>query len=174
MRMDASWSGRYGATGYKVAARVPRAPIASSPRIRRPDTTGVPCARVYQGAAWKQWKVGAKRWPALTVRARARFQHAWVVAKKPNPGRTKESGMKKVKNTVETVLDRSGFVHVAPRLVAQPPKSAFVIRLRSGQFSSQTARQLPDLSAIIWVDSSSVRGEGGNRLASPAESCRRR
>jgi len=37
MRMDASWSGRYGPTGYKVAARVPRAPIASSPRTRHPD-----------------------------------------------------------------------------------------------------------------------------------------
>jgi transposase len=33
----ASWSGRYGPTGYKVAARLPRAPIASSPRTRHPD-----------------------------------------------------------------------------------------------------------------------------------------
>jgi hypothetical protein len=37
MRMDASWSGPYGPTGYKVAARVPRAPTASSPRTRHPD-----------------------------------------------------------------------------------------------------------------------------------------
>ena len=37
MRMDASWSGRYGPTEYKVAARVPRAPTASSPRTRHPD-----------------------------------------------------------------------------------------------------------------------------------------
>jgi hypothetical protein len=40
--------------------------------------------------------------------------------------------------------------------VAQPPKAAFVTRLRSGQLPSQTARQLPDLSTIIWVDSSST------------------
>jgi len=37
MRMDASWSGRHGPTGYKVAARLPRAPTASSPRTRHPD-----------------------------------------------------------------------------------------------------------------------------------------
>jgi hypothetical protein len=37
MRMDASWSGPYGPTGYKVAARIPRAPTASSPRTRHPD-----------------------------------------------------------------------------------------------------------------------------------------
>ena len=37
MRMDASWSGPYGPTGYKVAARIPHAPTASSPRRRHPD-----------------------------------------------------------------------------------------------------------------------------------------
>src|SRR5215471_2143437 len=50
----------------------------------------------------------------------------------------------------------SGFTHVTARPVAQPPKAAFVTRLRSGQLPSQTARQLPDLSTIIWVDSSST------------------
>src|SRR5262245_19002497 len=40
----------------------------------------------------------------------------------------------------------SGFTHVTARPVAQPPKAAFVTRLRSGQLPSQTARQLPDLS----------------------------
>src|SRR5215831_10151264 len=38
----------------------------------------------------------------------------------------------------------------------QPPKAVFVTRLRSGPSPSQTARQLPDLSTIIWVDSSST------------------
>src|SRR5215470_5944809 len=50
----------------------------------------------------------------------------------------------------------SGFTQVTARPVAQPPKAAFVTRLRSGQLPSQTARQLPDLSTIIWVDSSST------------------
>jgi hypothetical protein len=50
----------------------------------------------------------------------------------------------------------SGFTHVTARPVAQPPKAAFVTRLRSGQLPSQTARQLPDLSTITWMDSSSI------------------
>jgi hypothetical protein len=38
MRMDASWSGvLMDPTGYKVAARIPRALTASSPRTRHPD-----------------------------------------------------------------------------------------------------------------------------------------
>src|SRR5215470_14873107 len=50
----------------------------------------------------------------------------------------------------------SGFTKVTARPVAQPPKAAFVTRLRPSQLPSQTARQLPDLSTIIWVDSSST------------------
>jgi hypothetical protein len=58
MRMDASWSGPYGPTGYKVAARIPRAPTASSPRTCHPDhNERGRRARVYQGAAWKRWSV---------------------------------------------------------------------------------------------------------------------
>ena len=37
MRMRASWLGSLRPTGYKVAARVPRAPTASSPRTCHPD-----------------------------------------------------------------------------------------------------------------------------------------
>ena len=37
MRMRASWFGSLRPTGYKVAARVPRAPTAGSPRTRHPD-----------------------------------------------------------------------------------------------------------------------------------------
>jgi hypothetical protein len=37
MRMHASWFGSLRSTGYKVAARVDRAPTASSPRTRHPD-----------------------------------------------------------------------------------------------------------------------------------------
>jgi hypothetical protein len=50
----------------------------------------------------------------------------------------------------------SGFTHVTARPVAQPPKAAFVTRLRLGQSPNQTARQLPDLSTTIWVDSAST------------------
>ena len=37
MRRRASWFGSLRPTGYKVAARVPRAPTAGSPRTRHPD-----------------------------------------------------------------------------------------------------------------------------------------
>jgi hypothetical protein len=37
MRMRASWLESLRPTGYKVAARVPRALTASSPRTRHPD-----------------------------------------------------------------------------------------------------------------------------------------
>src|SRR4249919_2730242 len=37
MRMRASWFGSLRPTGYKVAARVSRAPTASSPRTCHPD-----------------------------------------------------------------------------------------------------------------------------------------
>ena len=36
------------------------------------------------------------------------------------------------------------------------PKAAFVTRLRPGQSPSQTARQLPDQSTTLWVESSST------------------
>src|SRR5208337_4344414 len=55
----------------------------------------------------------------------------------------------------------SGFTHVTARWIAQPPKAAFVTRLRPGQSPSQTARQLPDQSTTLWVESSST---GDTRL----------
>src|ERR1700730_631608 len=39
---------------------------------------------------------------------------------------------------------------------ARGSRAAFVTRLRSGQLPSRTARQLPDLSTTIWVDSAST------------------
>ena len=39
---------------------------------------------------------------------------------------------------------------VAATLGSEPPKVTFVTRLRSHQLPSQTARQLPDLSTIMW------------------------
>src|SRR5690242_17662713 len=46
----------------------------------------------------------------------------------------------------------SGFTHVTARRIAQPPKAAFVTRLRSGWLPTQTARQLPEQSTTLWVD----------------------
>jgi hypothetical protein len=50
----------------------------------------------------------------------------------------------------------SGFTHVTARPVAQPREAAFVTRLRHGQLPSHPARQLPDRSAPIRVDSAST------------------
>ena len=46
----------------------------------------------------------------------------------------------------------SGFTHVTARRIAQPPKAAFVTRLRSSRLPSQTARQLPEQSTTLWVE----------------------
>ena len=80
MRMHASWFGSLRPTGYKVAVRVPRAPTASSPRTRHPDTTSVPpCSGLSRlGLETMEREVSAERRPALTAPARADFQHVWV------------------------------------------------------------------------------------------------
>ena len=49
-----------------------------------------------------------------------------------------------------------GVTHFTARWIAQPPKVAFVTRLRPGQSPSQTARQLPGLSTAPWVEPSST------------------
>jgi hypothetical protein len=50
----------------------------------------------------------------------------------------------------------SGFTHVTARRIAQPPKATFVTRLQPCRLPSRAARQLPDQSTIIWVESSST------------------
>src|SRR5207247_528029 len=50
----------------------------------------------------------------------------------------------------------SGFTHITARWIARPPKATFVTRLQCDQLPSHPARQLPDLSTTIWVDSSST------------------
>ena len=47
---------------------------------------------------------------------------------------------------------------VTARRIAQPPKAAFVARLRPGRLPDRAARQLPDLSTIIRVRSSLTDG----------------
>src|SRR5436305_13509412 len=50
----------------------------------------------------------------------------------------------------------SGFTRVTARRIAQPPKAAFVTRLQPFRLPSRAARQLPDQSTTLWVESSST------------------
>jgi hypothetical protein len=50
----------------------------------------------------------------------------------------------------------SGFTHVTARRIAQPPKAVFVTRLQPCRLPDRAARQLPDQSTTLWVDSSST------------------
>src|SRR5258705_6303240 len=50
----------------------------------------------------------------------------------------------------------SGFTHVTAHRIAQPPKAPFVTRLQPFRSPGRAARQLPDQSTILWVDSSST------------------
>ena len=97
MRMDAS--GPYGPTGYKVAARGPRAPTASSPRRRHPDHNE-PASR--RGLAAIEREASAERRPALTASCARRLPtRGWVGAKKRVSRSNKETGMKEVENAVK-------------------------------------------------------------------------
>src|SRR3954462_10764832 len=61
----------------------------------------------------------------------------------------------------------SGFTRVTARWIAQPPKAAFVTRLRPGQLPGRAARQLPDQSTTLWVEPSSTgdpRRRGARRV----------
>src|SRR5271157_5618438 len=55
---------------------------------------------------------------------------------------------------IKTFEACSGFTRIAARTIAQLPKATFVTRLRSSQSPGQTARQLPDPSTLIRVESS--------------------
>jgi len=57
---------------------------------------------------------------------------------------------------IDTFEACSGFTRVTARRIAQPPKVTFVTRLRPGQLPNRVARQLLDLSTIIWVEPSST------------------
>ena len=50
----------------------------------------------------------------------------------------------------------SGFTHVTARRIAQPPKATFVTRLQPCRLPGQAARQLPDQSTTLRVESSST------------------
>jgi hypothetical protein len=55
----------------------------------------------------------------------------------------------------------SGFTHVTAHRIAQSPKATFVTRLQPFRLPGRAARQLPDQSTTLWVDSSST---GDSRL----------
>src|SRR6266851_1882940 len=50
----------------------------------------------------------------------------------------------------------SGFTHVTARRIAQPPKATFVTRLQPCRLPARAARQLPDQSTTLRVESSST------------------
>ena len=50
----------------------------------------------------------------------------------------------------------SDFTRVTARRIAQPPKATFVTRLQPYRLPGRAARQLPDQSTTLWVDSSST------------------
>ncbi len=96
MRMRASWFGSLRPTGYKVAARVSRAPTASSPRTCHPDTISMPpCSGLSRrGLETTEHAARAERRPAVTAPVRAGLQYVWVGAKKRDSKSNKETGMK--------------------------------------------------------------------------------
>ena len=51
----------------------------------------------------------------------------------------------------------SGFTHVTACRIAQPPKAAFVTRLQPCRLPDRAARQLPDQSTTLWVESSATK-----------------
>ena len=96
MRMRASWLGSLRPTGYKVAARVPRAPTASSPRTCHPDhdKRAAVLGAVKARPAKTERAARPERRPTLTAPARAGLQQVWVGAKKRDSKSNKETGMK--------------------------------------------------------------------------------
>src|SRR4029434_3677559 len=50
----------------------------------------------------------------------------------------------------------SGFTRVTARQIAQPPEAAFVTRLQPLRLPARAARQLPDQSTTLRVESSST------------------
>ena len=103
MRMRASWFGSLRPTGYKVAARVPRAPTASSPRTRHPDhnqrAAVLGSIKARRGLETTEREARAERRPALNLCAPA--SNTWVGAKKRDSKSNKETGIKEVENALK-------------------------------------------------------------------------
>ncbi len=65
----------------------------------------------------------------------------------------------------------SGFTHVTARWIAQPPKATFVTRLQPCRLPSRAARQLPDQSTTLWMESSSTDNPRLRGALPKADSC---
>src|SRR6516162_10588479 len=100
MRMRASWFGSLRPTGYKVAARVPRARQRAPLGCVIPTTTSVPpCSGLSRcGLETTERAATAERRPTLTAPVRAGLHHVRVGAKKRDSKSNKETGMKEVEN----------------------------------------------------------------------------
>jgi hypothetical protein len=66
----------------------------------------------------------------------------------------------------------SDFTRVTARRIAQSPKATFVTRLQPFRLPGRTARQLPDQSTTLWVESSST-GDSRLRGARPTRDMNR-
>jgi hypothetical protein len=72
----------------------------------------------------------------------------------PHPwGRPRFAGGSASASLLEACSD---LTRVTAHRIAQPPKAAFVTRLRSSRLPDQTARQLPEQSTIPWMHPSST------------------
>jgi len=91
-------------------------------------------------------------------------QIEWVHMSMSSPSTRPSPKFRRVGICIITFEACSDFTRVTARWIAQPPKAAFVTRLRPRQLPSEAARQLPDLSTTIWVDPSST-GETRHRGA---------
>ena len=80
----------------------------------------------------------------------------------PSPCRDVEAatlahdGSPPITRTIFPTCACSGFTHVTAHRIAQPPKATFVTRLQPCRLPSRAARQLPDQSTILRVESSST------------------
>ena len=77
-----------------------------------------------------------------------------------DPGRTRQGPKGSLRDAVGirivTFEACSGFTHVTASRIAQPPKAAFVTRLQPCRLPDRAARQLPDQSTTLWVESYST------------------
>jgi hypothetical protein len=89
---------------------------------------------------------------------------AWVRASIASPRVQPSPNGRRVGIRIVTFEACSGFTRVTARRIAQSPKATFVTRLQPFRLPGRTARQLPDQSTTLWVESSST---GDSRLRGP-------
>src|SRR6202040_764600 len=139
-------------------------PMASSPLIVVPIASSVPsCSGPSRyGLARAAHAERLVRRPTLTAPQPAAVSKARVGTKKRALRSNKETDEgEKMRWAAKTSCytpykTTSGFTHVTPRRVSEPPKASFVTRLQPFGLPRRAARQLPDQSTTLWVESSST------------------